>query len=74
MCMLSRSVVSDSVTPWTTAGQASLSFTMSRSLLKLMSIVSMMSPNHLLLCRLLPSIFPSIRVFSSASSSSHQVA
>ena len=57
-------------TPWTTAGQASLSFTISRSLLKLMSIESVMPPNHLFLCRpllLLPSIFPSIRVFSSES-------
>ena len=53
--------------PWTTAHQASLSFTISQSLLKLVSIVSMMPPNHLFLCHpllLLPSIFPSIRVFS----------
>ena len=59
-------VVSDSVTPWTAAHQASLSFTISRSLLKLMSIQSLMPSNHLILCRplLLPSIFPSIRVFS----------
>ena len=52
----------------TTAHQASLSFTVSRSLLKLMSIESVMPSNHLTLCRnllLLPSIFPSIRVFSS---------
>ena len=48
--------------PWTAARQASLSFTISRSLLKLMSIESMMPSNHLILC--LPSIFPSIRVFS----------
>ena len=57
-------------TPWTTACQASLSFTNSRSLLKLMSIVSVMPSNHLILCRplfLLSSIFPSIRVFSSES-------
>ena len=52
------------------AHQASLSFTISRSLLKLMSIVLMMLSNHLILCRpllLLPSIFPSIKVFSSES-------
>ena len=51
----------------TAACQASLSFTSSRSLLKLMSIESVMPSNHLILCRpllLLPSIFPSIRVFS----------
>ena len=55
-------------TPWTTALQASLSFTISQSLLKLMSIESVMSSNHLMLCHplfLLPSVFPSIRVFSS---------
>ena len=59
-----------SVTPWTVARQAFLSFTLSRSLLKLMSIESVMPPNHLILCRhllLLPSIFPSIRVFSNES-------
>ena len=58
------------VTPWTTACQASLSFTISQSLLKVMSIESVMSSNHLILCcplLLLPSIFPSIRVFSSES-------
>ena len=57
-------------TPWTAAGQTSLSFTISWSLLKLMSIQSMMPSNHLILCHpllLLPSIFPSIRVFSSES-------
>ena len=56
------------VDPWTAAGQASLSITNSQSLLKLMSIESVMPYNHLILCRsllLLPSIFPSIRVFSS---------
>ena len=56
--------------PWTTARQASLSFTISRSLLKLISIMWVMPPNHLILCRpllLLPSIFPSLRVFSSES-------
>ena len=53
------------VTPWTAAHQASLSFTISRSLLKLMSIELVMPFNHLILCHpLLPSIFPSIRVFS----------
>ena len=52
-------------TPWTTACQASLSITNSWSLFKLMSIESVMPSNHLILCRplLLPSIFPSIRVF-----------
>ena len=54
------------VTPWAAAYQASLSYTVSRSLLKLMSIESMMPSNHLILCHphfLLPSVFPSIRVF-----------
>ena len=54
------------VTPWIAAYQASMSITNSRSLLKLMSIKSVMPSNHLILCRpllLLPSIFPSIRVF-----------
>ena len=58
------------VTPWTAARQASLSITNSRSPPKPMSIESMMPSNHLLLCHpllLLPSIFPSIRVFSSES-------
>ena len=58
------------VTPWTAAFQASLSITNSRSLLKLMSIESVMPSNHLILCRpllLLPSIFPSIRVSSNES-------
>ena len=56
-------------TPWTTARQASLSITNSRSLLKLMSIEPVMPYNHLILCHplLLPSIFPSIRVFSNES-------
>ena len=76
------------VTPWTAARQASLSITIScshhhlpslitMSLLKLMSIESVMQSNHLILCHsllLLPSIFPSIRVFSNESSSSYQVA
>ena len=55
------------VTPWTAALQAFLSITNSRSLLKLMSIKSVMPSNHLILCcplLLLPSTFPSIRVFS----------
>ena len=58
------------MTPWTAAHQASLSFTNSQSLLKLMSIASVMPCNHLILCRPLllpPSIFPSIRVFSNES-------
>ena len=57
------------VTPWTAARQASLSITNSRSLLKLMSIESVIPSNHLILCHplLLPSIFPSIRVFSNES-------
>ena len=58
------------MTPWTAAHQAFLSFTISWSLLKLMSIESVMSSNHLVLCHpllLLPSIYPSIRVFSSES-------
>ena len=58
------------VTPWTTARQASLSFTISQSLLKLMSFESVMASNHLIFCRpllLLPSIFPSIRVSSNES-------
>ena len=57
-------------TPWTAAHQASLSFTIFWSLLKLMSIELVMPPNHLILCRLLlllPSIFPIIRVFSDES-------
>ena len=55
--------------PWTAACQASLSITNSQSLLKLMSIKSVMPSNHLILCHplLLPSIFPSIRVFSNES-------
>ena len=54
------------VTPWTAAHQAPLSITDSQGLLKLMSIESVMSSNHLVLCRpllLLPSIFPSIKSF-----------
>ena len=74
MCLdwyqFSRSVVSYSAIPWTAARQASLSITNSWSLLKLMLIELMMPSNHLILCcplLLLPSIFPSIRVFSNES-------
>ena len=66
----SCSVVSDSATLWTAACQVSLSITDSRSLPKLMSIESVMPSNYLILCRplhLLPSIFPSIGVFSNES-------
>ena len=58
------------VTPWTAAHQASLSITISQSLPKFMSIESVILSNHLIFCHpllLLPSIFPSIRVFSSES-------
>ena len=67
LLLFSRSVVSNSATPWTAARQASLSFTISGSLLKLMSIESMMPSNYLILCHplLLPLIFPSIRVYES---------
>ena len=60
--------MSDSATPWTATRQSSLSITTSRGLLKLMSIESVMPSNHLTGCHpllLLPSIFPSVRVFSS---------
>ena len=70
MLLSSHSVVSNSVTSWTAGHQASLSFTVSQSLLKPMSIDSVMPPNHLILCcplLLLPSIFPSIRIFSNES-------
>ena len=69
LLLFSLSVVSDSVTPWTAAGHASLSI-ISWSLLKFMSIESVMSSNYLIFCHpllLLPSIFLSIRVFSSES-------
>ena len=64
LCFCLFKVVSDSVTPWTEALLVLLSI--SWSLLKLMSIVSVMPSNHLILCHplLLPSVFPSIRVFS----------
>ena len=68
--LFSCSVVSDSGTPWTAAHQDSLSFTISQSLLKLKSTESVMPSNHLITCHpllLMPSIFPSIRVFSSGS-------
>ena len=63
------SVASDSATPWTAPCQASLSITNSQSLLKLMSLQLVVPSNRLILCRplLLPSIFPSIRVFSNES-------
>ena len=66
----SLSCVQVFATPWTTACQASLSFTNSQSFLKLMSIELVMLSNHLIYCHpllLLPSIFPSIRVFSTES-------
>ena len=67
--LFSRLVLFNSVNPWTAARQASLSFTISRSLLKLMSIELVMPSNHLILCCpiLLPSVFPRIRVFSNES-------
>ena len=68
--LFSHSVMPTLWEPWTTAQQASLSFTIFQSLLKLMSIESVMPSNHLILCLplfLLPSIFPSIRVFSNES-------
>ena len=66
----SSSVMSDSATSWTTARQASLSITNSRSPPKPMSIVSVMPSNHPIFCHPLlhlPSVFPSIRVFSNES-------
>ena len=63
----SVTVMSDFMTPWTVAHQASLSITNSQSLLKLMTIESVMPFNHLILCHALmlpPSIIPSTRVFS----------
>ena len=69
LLLFSHTAVSDSVTPWTAARQASLS-TISQNLLKLLSIESMMPSNRLTLCHpllLLPSIFPRIRVFSNES-------
>ena len=66
----SRSVISNFATPWIAAHQASLSITNSRSLIELMSIDSVMPSNHVIPFHpllLLPSIFPSIRVFSNES-------
>ena len=70
MCQFTRSVVSNSANRWPAASQASLSIASSWSLLKLMSIESVMPSNHLILWHpllLMPSIFPSIRVFSNES-------
>ena len=70
MVVFTHSVVSNSTTPRTAARQASLSFTIYQSLLKPVSIELVMPSNHLILCHpllLLPSIFPSIRVFSNES-------
>ena len=65
--LFSHHVVSDSATPWTAASQDSLPFTISQSVLKLMSIESVMPSNYLILCCPLLSIFPSIRIFSNES-------
>ena len=68
--LFSLSFISDSATPWTVASQASLSFTISQSLLKFMSIEPVVPSNHLTLCHpllLLSSVFPSIRVFLNGS-------
>ena len=70
LVQFSRSVMFNSVNPWTAERQAFLSITNSRSLLKLVFIELVMLSNHLMLCRLLlllPSILPSIRVFSNES-------
>ena len=71
LLLFSHSVLSDSLQPpWTAEDQASLSFTISQSLLKLMSNESVNPSNHLILCHpllLLPSIFPSIKAFSNKS-------
>ena len=69
-CLAAQSCPTNSAVSWAAAHQISLSFTISWSLLKFMSIESMMSSNHLILCHpllLLPSVFPSIRVFSNQS-------
>ena len=76
MGILCVAIVQSLSDPWTASHQASLSFTISWRVLKLMSIESVMPSNHLILCcplLLLPSVFPSIRV-SSNDSSSHYVA
>ena len=70
LCCCSIIRMCPTVTPWTVTRQASLSITNSQSLLKLMSIKLVMPPNHLIFCcslLLLPSIFPSIKVFSNES-------
>ena len=70
LLLFSDSVMSDSVVLWTAVCQASLSCTVSQSLLKLISIKSVMPSNHLIFYHpllLLPSIFPSIRVFTNES-------
>ena len=70
LCMINVQLLNNVrlfATPWTATCQSSLSFTISQSLLKFMSIESVMPSNHFILCHLLlllPSIFPSIRVFS----------
>ena len=67
-CSVAKS--SDSAIPWSAACQTPMSFTVSQSLLRFMTIEPVMLSNHLILCRpllLLPSIFPSIRVFSNGS-------
>ena len=77
LLLISHQVMSDSAIAWTTAQQTTLSFTISWSLPKFKSIASVMPFNHLILsCSLLllPSIFPSIRVFSNESVLLHQVA
>ena len=69
-CCLVAKLVQLFATPGTAVHQASVSFTISQSLLKLMSVLSVMPSNHLILCHPLllpPSIFPSIRVFSNKS-------
>ena len=68
LLLFSHYITSDSAAPWAAACRGSLSFTISWSLLKLMSVESVMPSNHLILCHLLlllPSIFPRTRVFSS---------
>ena len=66
LLLLFSSCVRLFATPWIASRQTSLSLTIFQSLLKLMSIESVIAPNHLILCRplLLPEIFPSIKVFS----------
>ena len=70
LVQFSHTVMSDSATLWTVAHQPSLSITNSWSIIKLISIASVMPSNHLIFCHpllLLPSIFPSIGVFSNES-------